>query len=135
MPWTKGEAGGFTTGTPWLPVPDAHRARAVAVQEHDDDAPLNRLRRFIAWRAGEPALVKGELAAIEAVGDGGEALLVSRRESGRMVTGVFNLTGRPARLAAPQGERLAVPGFEGVVVEGGDTLELPPFSAAFFAED
>jgi alpha-glucosidase len=61
MPWTDAHAGGFTSATPWLPVPEAHRAISVAAQEADPASVLNRVRAFLAWRRQQPALVTGDL--------------------------------------------------------------------------
>src|SRR5262249_24179036 len=66
MPW-RAEAGpaGFTPGTPWLPVPEAHRVLAVDRQDADPRSVLNGWRRFLAWRKRHPALVRGDLALID----------------------------------------------------------------------
>jgi alpha-glucosidase len=45
IPWTPGPLGGFTTGTPWLPLGDT--ARNVEDQRADPDSVLNETRRLI----------------------------------------------------------------------------------------
>ncbi|HEX4719240.1 MAG TPA: alpha-amylase family glycosyl hydrolase [Thermoleophilaceae bacterium] len=49
MQWEPGALGGFTTGTPWLPLINAPGV-SVAEQEADDDSLLGLYRRLIALR-------------------------------------------------------------------------------------
>ncbi|MEM7567142.1 MAG: alpha-amylase family glycosyl hydrolase, partial [Pseudomonadota bacterium] len=133
MPWTDSEPhAGFSSVDGWLPMPTDHARRAVSAQENDESAPLNRLRAFLAWRAEQPALVRGELARLEAVGAKREVVLITRKTNDHALTGVFNLTGNEAELARPDGEALDVPGYAGTNSEAGGTLTLPAFSCAFF---
>jgi alpha-glucosidase len=48
LPWAPG--GGFTTGTPWLPQPEAWDARAVSVQAEDPGSVLALHRRLLEFR-------------------------------------------------------------------------------------
>jgi alpha-glucosidase len=112
--------GGFTTGTPWLPVKPAQAARALSRQEGRNDSVLAAYRAALAFRRQEPALRLGETA----FADLPEPLLaVVRSLPGRVVTAVFNLSEVPqvlrvggrAALVGPQragfdGERLTLPG-------------------------
>ena len=119
LPWTADQPhGGFTTGTPWLPVSDANRARAFAVQEADPGSLLHHTRHVLAQRQATPALRLGEfrLVTADAAGLGFERVLGDERVACR-----FNLSGEPVRLSAsgPGTVLLASPG----VTEEG----LPPF--------
>ncbi|MFP4126256.1 MAG: alpha-glucosidase [Alphaproteobacteria bacterium] len=90
MPWcAEAPAGGFTAGEPWLPVPAAHRARAVDRQSKDANATLAVTRRFLAWRRGQPALRVGGWRRLEAA----EPVLAFVREAaaGDRLVCVFNL--------------------------------------------
>jgi alpha-glucosidase len=58
MQWDATEQGGFTSGTPWLPVTDA-ATRNVAAQDADPRSILNLYRRLIALRRELPALRHG----------------------------------------------------------------------------
>jgi glycosidase len=51
MQWDHTATGGFTTGTPWLPMVDPE-ARNLADQRDDPDSLLTLYRRLIA-RTGE----------------------------------------------------------------------------------
>ena len=70
MPWRQAEPhGGFSHGKPvepWLPVPPEHLARAVDVNEAEPHSPLNFMRRLLAWRKTQPALVTGDIRFLDA---------------------------------------------------------------------
>ena len=100
MPWDDSTQAGFTTGQPWLPVADAHRAQAVAVQDVDPASTLNATRNFLRWRKGLPALQFGDIAFLDAP----EPILAFTRgiEAQRMLV-VFNLSARPVHWSVPAG--------------------------------
>ena len=79
LPWRAGEhAGGFTSGTPWLPFDERHRARAVDFQETRSDSTLNFTRRVMAHRRSRSELRLGTFEPLIA----DETLLVARRRFG-----------------------------------------------------
>lgn len=97
MPWVaEVRHGGFTTAeTPWLPVPAAHRDAAVDRQEGDADSLLHAFRRFLHWRRGVPALLRGSLRPLDLP----EPLVGFVREYlGQRVVAVFNLSDQAVRL-------------------------------------
>ncbi len=136
MPWqAEAPAAGFTTATPWLPIPDEHRALAVDRQEADPGSVLHACRRLLAWRRRHPALIAGAVTLRDTAApvwaferaDGAERLLCA-----------FNLSNRPAAWPVEPGWRKLdeedgddghgfTAGFDGA------TVTLPPFGA-FFAE-
>jgi alpha-glucosidase len=59
MQWSGVPGGGFTTGTPWLPLVDA-ASRNVAAQASDPRSLLNLYRRLIVARHTSVALTRGE---------------------------------------------------------------------------
>ncbi|HEX2112991.1 MAG TPA: alpha-glucosidase family protein [Alphaproteobacteria bacterium] len=65
MPWSH-EAlhAGFTTGAPWLPIPDDHVSRAVDRQAANPGSLLNDWRRFLHWRKSHAALRTGDLRIV-----------------------------------------------------------------------
>jgi alpha-glucosidase len=131
MPW-RGDAphGGFTTGTPWLPVPQDHLARAVDRQEKDPASVLAAYRRFIAWRKGEPALRTGSIHLL-ALPDPAFGLV--REGDGRRVLCAFNLSNAPVETALEGGwAPLDGHGFNGARLADG-RLRLPAFGAFFAA--
>jgi alpha-glucosidase len=144
MPWRASAAhGGFTAALaePWLPVPEAHRRHAVDVQERRAGSPLDIWRHALALRHRLPALARGGVTGIAALGP---VLSFQRTvpagEGGRPLLAVFNLADAPAEVPAPRGVALApleVPRPPGVpaaeVVADGRALMLPPLSV-FLAE-
>ena len=87
MPWqaTLPHAG-FSSGTPWLPVPAEHAVCAVDAELHDSGSVLHFARNILAWRKTVPQLLRGEIAFFDAP----EPVLAFRRD----------LAGAPSVLAA-----------------------------------
>jgi alpha-glucosidase len=109
MRWDRSANGGFTTGTPWLPVGDG-LTQSVADQERDPDSHLRLVRRAIALR---PALG----SEIELLDSPADTVVITR---GDYVVAV-NLGDEP-RLAPVAGELVieARPG------DGAERDFLPP---------
>ena len=59
MPWDRTANGGFTTGTPWLPVRSYSATVNVAAEDANPDSLLNWYRKLIALRRNNPALHTG----------------------------------------------------------------------------
>jgi alpha-glucosidase len=124
MPWRPDAPhAGFTTGTPWLPVPEAHRAMAAAAQEADPHSTLHFCRRLLALRRAEPALRRGEAVPLAL-----RAPLLGfvRREAARSLTVLCNLS--PETVPLP-------PTLHGLVPLAGavEGAALPPFGFAILA--
>ncbi len=97
MPWQADAAeAGFTTGTPWLPMADTHRVRAVDVQVGDPASVLASTRRFLTWRREQPALRLGAWSRLEAPAP---LFAFERRLDGTSVVCAFNLSDTPATWA------------------------------------
>jgi len=129
MPWREGERGGFTEGTPWLPVPAAHGRHSVAAQEADPDSTLNATRRFLAWRKTQPALLHGAIRFLDAP----EPVLAFVREDGaQRLLVAFNLSARPVDVAL---SGLGVRAIDGHGLSTGEVtlgrLRLPAYGAYF----
>ncbi|MHB1869762.1 MAG: alpha-glucosidase [Steroidobacteraceae bacterium] len=108
MPWRDSAGGGFSTVTPWLPVPPEHLALAVSRQEADPDSPLNGFRRFLRWRHGQPALRWGEIRFLSLPEP---VLAFTRRLEDQTILAVFNLGGPVRHFDLPLTGRLrALPG-------------------------
>lgn len=121
MPWqAQAPHAGFSTATPWLPVPPEHAARAV------DTAPasLAFTRALLAWRRAEPALRTGAITFL----DTPEPVLAYTRTDaqGRGWLLAFNLSAAPAAFTPPPGARAAP---EGPLAACEDGL-LPPWGVA-----
>ena len=99
IPWSVGPGGGFTTGTPWLPMGDTD-AINVEAQLNDPRSMLTLHRRLLAMRRGEPALAVGRWIP----GTPDDAVLSYGREvEGRRLQIALNLTSEPRAVDLPPG--------------------------------
>lgn len=101
MPWRAGQPhAGFSSGTPWLPVPAEHAACAVDAALADADSVLHFARSILAWRKTVPQLLRGEIAFFDAP----EPVLAFRRDlaGAPSVLAAFNLGGQPVAFVWPQ---------------------------------
>jgi alpha-glucosidase len=124
MPWDESPFAGFSNVTPWLPIDEAHKALAVSHQEADAESILQGFRRFMRWRATQPALRQGDIRFLEVA----EPVLAFVRTDGdEQVLAVFNLGKQPQTVALP-GFGSAMP-LEGHGLQQGSwrngQLELP----------
>jgi alpha-glucosidase len=129
MAWDYGVNGGFSDGTPWLPVAAEHIERAVAGQEAQGDSTLAFFRHLIEWRRAHPVLRHGDLKLCEAHE---QVLAFEREHDGRRLLCAFNLSDRLASYQLNQpGELYEVGGhgFASRVI--GGCLELAPLQAFF----
>ncbi len=126
MPWAaQDEQGGFTAGSPWLPLGEANMARAIDRQEGDPASLLTLTRQLLALRRGNPALHHGDVAVLLA----DQSCLDLRRTApeGR-VRAVFNLSADTVPAPADlRGHLLAA-------ANGATTTTLPPFGALLIEE-
>ena len=101
MPWESGaHEAGFTSGTPWLPIPDYHIARAADVQIADENSVLAHARKAVALRKAHPALKLGDMTCFDAEG---RVLAFMRESAGERLLCVFNLGKTAAQFTLPDG--------------------------------
>lgn len=65
MQWNGGENAGFTSGRPWISLPDNYKAINVEAEMADEDSILYYYRHLIAIRKEEPAVAEGSIEFIE----------------------------------------------------------------------
>lgn len=128
MPWSTETHGGFSPGRPWLPVPEAHLPLNVAAQEAATDSPLQRFRRFMAFRRGQPALRWGAVRMLP----GAEPVLAFERTlDGHRIRAWFNFSPEPQQVDIEPGLSL----LDGHGLVGGELREgrlwLPGYGAGF----
>jgi alpha-glucosidase len=105
MPWDRSPQGGFTTGTPWLPLAPDVASRNVAVLAEEPRSILSLYRRLTALRRQHAALHAGSFVSLAAQGD---VLAFERRAGGSRLLVALNLGGASQRVAVPEGG-VAVP--------------------------
>jgi alpha-glucosidase len=126
MTWDASATGGFTTGTPWLPVKAAQREHNVADQSVDDSSVLAHYRRMIAFRKSQPALISGKTRFVEVA----EPVLAYIRQLGDdAVLVVLNLSPKPQALTIKGQAALIGPCLNAGLA--ADRLTLGPNAAAF----
>ena len=112
--------GGFTEGTPWLPVKAPQLANAVDRQEAANDGVLHAYREAIRFRKDNDALARGRTVFLDLA----EPVLAFRREAeGQILTCLFNLSDE-ARNVGVGGTPKAVGPHAAEIGDG--TLRLPP---------
>ena len=127
MVWDDSPNGGFTTGTPWLPVKAPQLARNVEAQEASGDSVLACYRRALGFRRATPVLRLGKTEFLDLP----EPILgFHRRHEGERLTCLFNLDHRPFRLSVSGTAALAGPSL--ATLEGG-VLVLPGNGYAWLA--
>ncbi len=94
FPWDSGlPHAGFSTGTPWLPVPESHKTLCQTQQDATPDSTLTFTRDFLRWRQTQTALQEGTLAFHDT---GTPALLAfTRTHDTDTLLCLFNLSDRP----------------------------------------
>jgi alpha-glucosidase len=60
MQWTPGPNAGFTTGKPWLPVPESAKTHNVETERKDPNSVLNFYRHLLNLRKTDSALREGK---------------------------------------------------------------------------
>jgi alpha-glucosidase len=92
MRWDGAHRGGFTTGSPWLPIgPDMAKVN-VAAQRDQPGSMLQLHRDLLALRRREPALASGSWRPLDANGD---LLAFERAAGGRRIAVALNLGDQP----------------------------------------
>jgi alpha-glucosidase len=95
MRWDGSSNGGFTRGTPWLPIgADIERVNA-ATQRDEPDSMLQLYRRLLELRRAEPALSVGDFHSL---GHEGSVIAYERRRDDRAFLVALNLGPSPATM-------------------------------------
>ncbi len=131
MPWDATQThAGFSSVKPWLPVSDAHKSKAVALQDVDSASILNSYRQFMNWRKSQDAL---RLGRIEFLADAKDYLVFVRKHKGEAVLCAFNFKAVAQLIELPSGLNLAALSGHGFATFEGkqSTLEIPAYAAVF----
>jgi alpha-glucosidase len=131
MPWNHTQAyAGFSQAKTWLPIPGAHKERAVSLQEDDGASILNAYRTFMHWRKQQPCLRLGDITFAASADDylvfirsfDGEALLCAFNFSADAQTipldAVYRLEkteGHGCHSLVTQSNSLLVPGYAALI--------------------
>lgn len=129
MPWRDAPHAGFTTGTPWLPVPESHVARNINAQQADANSTLQQYKRFLNWRRQQPALIDGSIRFL----DSAEPVLAFARSHGdQTLLCIFNLAAEPQSFTLPDASKYVVTDAPfAPPVQHANTIMLPAFGVCF----
>ena len=101
MQWDGSENAGFTTGTPWIGLPENYTHINAAAQTGDPDSIFAFYKQLVALRKEKPVISQGN---IEFLYPDDPDLLAYRRFDGESELLVLcNLTGKAASLPLPEG--------------------------------
>lgn len=65
IPWDDGPNAGFTTGTPWLPVYEEHKASTVQRLDADATSLLHHYRKFLRFRKQHQEFINGPMQTVD----------------------------------------------------------------------
>jgi alpha-glucosidase len=121
--------GGFTDGTPWLPVKAPQAERAVDRQEKDKTSVLNTYRAMLAFRQARAELREGATRFLDVA----DPVLAIERTAGKArLTAVLNMSDKAIDLALG-GKAQATGPAAGTV--SGNSLHLPAYGYLFLESE
>lgn len=125
MAWSHNEPnGGFSTGSPWLPVPPEHLHLSVNCQEGQSDSLLEFYRQFLQFRAEYLEFSKGTIRFHE----GNEQVVVFERSyEGSSILVTINMSAEKAEIALAEGQYEEIRQIGVGCKLAQRTLQLPPF--------
>jgi alpha-glucosidase len=91
MQWNAAPNAGFSSTTPWLPVPPSYKTHNVESELKNKASILNFYQRLLALRHAEPALLDGEYVALNE--DDPNVLSYLRRYKAETVLVALNMSG------------------------------------------
>jgi alpha-glucosidase len=134
MQWDGSPNAGFTTATPWLPVPPSYKTVNVALESREDDSLLAWYQRLIQLRRENPALHDGTLTMLN-VSDNNALSWLRKAPDGQAVLVACNFTATAQTVTfdlSPQGVSgqklttlLQTPG--SAEPESPASIKLPPY--------
>jgi alpha-glucosidase len=97
MQWNDTANAGFTTGTPWLPVPSTYKMYNVADELTDPNSILNWYKGLLGLRHHDKALLDGDYVALNQ--DDPNVLSYLRRSGDDAVIVVINMSAKPQKVS------------------------------------
>ena len=104
LQWDDSDHGGFTTGTPWLPVHPAYTSVNAARQTADPSSTFSFYQRMIALRKEHPILVDGTFMLLHE--DDQRLWWVRREWDGHVLEALANMSDEAYEIECPEGEIL-----------------------------
>jgi len=99
MQWDRTKNAGFTTGTPWLPLPPTYKTHNVAAESKDPNSVLQFYKQVLKLRRTNKALLYGTYAAINE--DDQNVLSYLRVYKDQSIVVALNMSNVPERVTLP----------------------------------
>jgi alpha-glucosidase len=131
MQWNDKPNAGFSTATPWLPVPPSYKTHNVATESKDPDSILNFYKRVLALRHTTPALLDGNYVVLNESDD--NVLSYLRSYKGQAVLVALNMSSSPQKVKFDlSGQGFANANFKSLAAtpqstSAGQEVSLPAF--------
>ncbi len=137
MQWNDSTNAGFTTGTPWLPVPPSYKTHNVGSELKDPNSVLGFYRKVLVLRHSNNVLLEGSYTALNE----SDAHVISylRSYKGKAVLVAINMSDSPQKATFNLADRgFATPSFKSLLATtgaeaNGADVTLPAFGV-FIAE-
>src|SRR3984957_16427165 len=97
MQWDDSANAGFSTATPWLPVPPTYKTHNVAEESKDPNSVLEFYKKVLKLRHENAALLDGSYKAINEADDNVLSYLRDYRDHGVVVA--LNMTNAPQKIS------------------------------------
>jgi alpha-glucosidase len=91
MQWNDSANAGFTSGAPWLPLPESYKTHNVASESQDPNSVLQFYKHLLALRHQERALLDGDYVALDQ--NNSQVLSYLRRYKDQAVLVILNMSG------------------------------------------
>jgi alpha-glucosidase len=95
MQWNTAPNAGFSTVTPWLPVPPSYQTHNVASESKDPNSVLSLYKKVLALRHTNEALLEGNYTALNE--DDPNVMSYLRSYKGKAVLVVLNMSSSPQK--------------------------------------
>jgi alpha-glucosidase len=95
MQWSNAANAGFSTQSPWLPVPESSKTHNVASESKDPNSVLEFYRKLLALRHKNAALLEGSYTALNE--DDSNVLSYLRSYKGKSVLVALNMSNSPQK--------------------------------------
>ena len=96
MQWDASEMAGFTTGTPWLSIPENHSYINVETEEQDPDSILAFYKRLVQLRKENEIIADGAIRFLDTGTD--DVIAYERKLGGEKLAVCCNLRGHDVAL-------------------------------------
>jgi alpha-glucosidase len=103
MQWNSNTNGGFSSKTPWLPVPPTYKTYNVESEAKDPNSILNMYKKLLALRHTNQALLDGAYTALNK--SDADVMSYLRSYKGKAVLVALNMSASPKKAKFDLGDK------------------------------